>query len=177
MEVLHDEQDRRRLGERLEQRPQRLEDAQLGRLPWRPVRAQAGEDRVEGGAERRGELLERVVGVAHERAQGRQERRIGQLVDAELDAVAREHARAGFARVPDQLLGEPRLADAGLTANQCERWSGGGRVAQRGLKLGELSCSADEAGARHACGHRQRILPPGAARVPCSRGGNGYRWR
>ena len=102
----------------VEQREQRLEHARLGRRrPPLLALPEAGEDRVEGGAERGRERIEGGVPVAHERPQRGEQRRVGKLVLAELDAVAGEHARAGLARVPDQLVGEPGLADARLTAN------------------------------------------------------------
>jgi len=176
VQVLHDEHNERVLAQRLEQGEQRLEHARLGRVAGRMPGSKAGHDRVDGGPVRSGERIEGGVLVADERSEGGQKRRVGQLVIAELDAIAAQYARTRFARVPGQLVGEARLAYARLTANQCERRTGLGRVAQRGLKLGELSCSPDEAGAGHASGHCLRILPPEAARVPCCRGGSGCRW-
>ena len=73
---------------------------------------EAGEDRVECGAERGRERIEGRVAVADERAQRCEQRRVGELVLAQLHAVTGEHARPGLARVPDQFVGKPRLADA-----------------------------------------------------------------
>ena len=177
VEVLHHEHDGRLIGQRLEQRQQRLEHARLGGVAGRVTAADPGHDRVDRGAVRRSERVQRRVLVAHERPQRRQQRGVRQLVLAELDAVAREHARTGLARVPLQLVGEPRLADARLTANQCERWTALGGVAQGRLQLGELSGSPDEASACHARGHGLPILPAGMTCVPNRRRRRQCRWR
>jgi hypothetical protein len=93
VQVLDHEHHRRLLGERLEQRQQRLEDARLGRVPGRVTAAQAGHDRVDGRPVRRGQLVKGRVLVAQQRTQRGQERGVRQLVLTELDAVARKHAR------------------------------------------------------------------------------------
>jgi hypothetical protein len=161
MKVLHNEHHGLRLAERFEQRQERLEDARLGGLALQARSTEPGEDVVERGSQRWCERVERGVALADERAERTQERCVGKLVVAKLHAVAGEHAGARLAGVTLQLVREARLPDTRLTANQRERWPGSGRVPQRGLKLGELSGSTDEAGARHARGHPVRILPGG----------------
>ena len=113
VEVLDHEHHRRVLREPVEQgraaprtRATGWRHPELLRLP------EAGEDRVECGAERGRERLEGRVAVADERAQRCEQRRVGKLVLAQLHAVTGEHARPGLARVPDQFVGKPRLADA-----------------------------------------------------------------
>ena len=91
---------------------QRLEDARLGGLARAAILPESGEDRVKRGAERGRERVQGRVAVADERAQRCEQRRVGELVLAQLHAVTGEHARPGLARVPDQLVGKPRLADA-----------------------------------------------------------------
>ena len=117
VEVLHHQDHRVVLREGRQKREQRLEDARLGLLPGPAGVAEAGEDRIEGGAEGGRQTLEGGVAVANQWAEGREERGVGKLVVAELDAVAGEDARAGVVSVALQLVREARLADSGLTAN------------------------------------------------------------
>ena len=112
MEVLDHEHRRRVLREPVEQGQQRLEHARLGGVTRAVGLPEAGEDRVECGAERGRERIKGRVAVADERAQRCEQRRVGKLVLAQIHAVTGEHARPGLARVPDQFVGKPRLADA-----------------------------------------------------------------
>ena len=91
---------------------QRLEHPRLGGLTRAAILPEPGEDRVKSGAERGRERIQGRVAVADERAQRCQQRRVGKLVLAQLHAVTGQHARPGLARVPHQLVGKPRLADA-----------------------------------------------------------------
>ena len=128
MKVLDHEHDRFGVGQRLEQCQQRLEDARLGRVAGGAALAEAGQDRVERGAQRRRERVESRVALADERAERTQERCVWKLVIAKLHAVAREHAGARIAGVTLELVREARLPDSGFTANQGERRPGFGRV-------------------------------------------------
>ena len=100
------------LREPVEQREQRLEHPRLGGVARAAILPESGEDRVKGGAERGRERVQGRVAVANERAQRCEQRRVGELVLAQLHAITGEHARPGLARVPDQLVGKPRLAYA-----------------------------------------------------------------
>ena len=112
VEVLDHEHRRPVLREAVEHGEQRLEDARLGGLTRAAILPKSREDRVKSGAERGRERVQGRVAVADERAQRCEQRRVGELVLAQLHAVTGEHTRPGLARVPDQLVGKPRLADA-----------------------------------------------------------------
>ena len=84
--------------------------------------------------------------VAHERAQRRDERRVGQLALAQLDAVAAQHARPAGGGARLQLAHEPALADARLADDERERRLAAGGVGERGLELRQLERAADESG-------------------------------
>jgi hypothetical protein len=161
VQVLDHEQDGALVAERLEQRQQGLEDARLeGVLAGRPV-PEAGEHVRERRPQRVGERVEGGMLVAYERSQRRHQRRVGELALAELDAVAGEHEGSRLARPPDELLDQARLPHARLAGYQRQRGAPISRVVKRGLQLGELAGSPDEAGACHAGGHRRMtILPP-----------------
>ena len=75
--------------------------------PPRPGRIASRAERSGGArAWREGSL------VAHQGPERGEQRGVGKLVVAELDAVAREDACAGLVGVPRQLVGKPGLADA-----------------------------------------------------------------
>ena len=88
VQVLDDEEDGARLGERVEKRQERLEDARLGGLGAGAAGAEAREYRVERCAEGGRERFERGVSVSNERPERGEERGIGKLVLAQLHAVA-----------------------------------------------------------------------------------------
>jgi hypothetical protein len=165
VQVLDHEQHRLLLGHRLEQRQQRLEHARLlGR--WRVVRGlgEPGQDRAQIGAVGRRERVEGRVPLPGDAAQGPEQRRVGELALAELDAVAAEHARARLAGPLGQLTREAGLPDARLTRHERQRRSARGRGVQRGGELLQLAGSTDEARARDPCGHGPTILPCGGRR-------------
>ena len=132
--------------EQLEHREQRLEDARLvaGAALPPAAGAQPGQERGELGADVVRQLVQHRVAVAHERAQRGDERRVGQLALAELDAVAVQHARPVGLGAGLQLGDEPALADARLADHERERRLAGGGVGQRGLELRQLQRAADE---------------------------------
>ena len=66
---------------------QRLEDPRLGGLTRAAILPESGEDRVKSGAERGRERVQGRVAVADERAQRCEQRRVGELVLAQLHAV------------------------------------------------------------------------------------------
>ncbi len=110
-----------------------------------------------GGA---GELVEDRRAGPLQRAQRRDQRRVGELVVAELDAGATDHRGAVLLRPGDHLAQQPRLADAGLAGDVEE---GGDRfevlTRERPAELIELGFPADEAAAAHALSHRFAVLP------------------
>ena len=95
VEILDDEQHRRLARQPVQDGEQRLEHARLvvAAVPRRAL-AEPGQQRRELRPHRRRQRLQHRIGVAHERAHGRDERRVGQLALAQLDAVAAQHARA-----------------------------------------------------------------------------------
>src|SRR5918996_6439464 len=103
------------------------------------------------------------MAVSQRGAQRADERGVGKLALAELDAVADQHGRAPLAPPAGELVEQPRLPDPGLAGDKHERGTPLGRVVKGGLQLGELAGPADEAGACHSNGHRRlSILPPHA---------------
>ena len=155
------EDERLLLAEALEQRQQRLEQLGLGELARRPGAARAvaqlGQQRRELAAGAGRELVEDGIAVAGERAQDRDDRRVRQLVAAELDAVAALHARAALARLRGELGEQARLADAGLAGDERQRRAALGGVGQRGVELGELGAAPDQAAARDTRRHERSI--------------------
>jgi hypothetical protein len=129
VQVLDHEHHRGVLAERVEQREQRLEDARLlGGLGVEGP-AKARQERVESRPQRRRQRLEHRVAVADERAERAEQRCVGELTLAELDAVAPEHGGTALARPPDELVRQAGLAYPRLTGYQRERWPPVGRVA------------------------------------------------
>ena len=156
VDVLEHERERLLAAQVVEQRQQRLEQARLalGRLAGeRRLRAELGEEGGELGADGGGEFVEDGVAVAGERPQDAHDRRVGQLLLAELDGLADHDARAGVARPARELGHHPRLADAGLTRDEGQGRVPGGGVAERRLELRELCDAPDQAAARHTCRH------------------------
>ena len=148
MQVLDDEQHRGLAREPVEHREQRLEDPALvaGAAHALARGAEAGQQRGQLGGDVGRQVLEDRVAVAHERAERRDERRVGQLALAQLDAVAAEHARAARGGARLQLPHEPALADAGLPDDEGERRLAARGVGERGLELRQLERAADESG-------------------------------
>ena len=112
MQVLDHEQHRLLLGQRLQHREQGLEHGGLGHLLGSGSAPDAGENRVEGGAELGRQSLEGGIALAHQGPEGGEQRGVRELVVAELYAVPGEDTGAGLARMPRQLVGKPGLADA-----------------------------------------------------------------
>ena len=143
MDVLEDEHQRPRLGQASQEGEQELEHA-----PLRERALGAGLGCVELGEQRRqaGRGAAELAGV--EAAQRADDRRIGQLAVAEVDAVAGEHARALRPRAGRELGDQPRLADARLARDQGDRRAPIGRAVERRGQARELALAPDELGAR-----------------------------
>ena len=92
-------------------------------------------------AERRSRT--RVV-VADQAAERGDQRRVGELVAAELDALAADRAAAPFAGAVDEGVEEAGLADARLARQERQRGRPRGGLVERGLELGELAGSPDQ---------------------------------
>ena len=150
VDVLEQEQDRRVAPEPLEQRQQRLEEPALARAVLL-VGGLAGR----GAAELRQQLPQRVAGrgrevghelgaVAGDRPQRGDERRVGDLHAAELQAVAAQDVRLARARARLELGEQAGLADAGLAADEDHRGLAAGRAVEPGLEDGQLGGPPDE---------------------------------
>ena len=160
VDVLEHERERLLAAQQVEQRQQRLEQPRLAlrRLAGRArLAAELGEQRRELGAGAGGELVENRVALAREPAQDADDRRVGELLVAELDALADRDAGAAVGRPAGELGDRARLADARLARHEGERGAAVGGVAQRGLELGELRRAPDQPAARHPRGHRLSI--------------------
>ena len=165
VDVLEHERERLLAAEVVEQREQRLEQARLAERRLGAARrlgiggrgrgaaAELREQRGELGADARGQRVEDGVALARERAQDAHDRRVGQLLLAELDALADLHATARLPRPARELGQEAGLAYARLTRDEGERRPAIRRVAERGLELRELRHAPDQAAAGHACRH------------------------
>src|SRR5262249_5827022 len=144
-------------------RQERLEEPGLGGVVEAPLAVAVAEPRKQAPElEPRavGQLGQRLVVAARQRAEGGEERRVRQLALAEVQALAVEHAGAPLRRARLELGEEARLADPGLA---CEDPQPGPPilVAQGGgLELGHPPRPADRGGARDA------FAPPGSIALP-----------
>ena len=163
VDVLEHERERLLAAELVEQRQQRLEQARLAAR--RLVRAQllgaaAGaapvelrQQRGELRAHARGQRVENGVTLTRERAQDAHDRCVGQLLLAELDALADRHPRAAVAGAARELGDHAGLADARLTRDEGQGRSAIRRVAQCGFELRELGHPPDQTAAGHPRSH------------------------
>ena len=168
VEVLDDEDGGVVAAEAVEQGEQRLEEPRLRgdladvggrRLRAAELGQELGEV-VAAGAEG----VEDGVAGAHERAQRGDDRRVGQLAGAELDALAEEDARAAVRGARRELVDEAGLAHARLAGDEGEVGDPAPRLLQQVRQLGELRLTADEPVAGHACGHMRSIRAHAAGR-------------
>ena len=100
--------------------------------------AEAGQQRRELGADLGGQLGEHGVAVAHERAQRRDERRVGSSPSPSSTQSPRSTRVPSAAARPSQLGHEAALADARLADHERERRLPGGGVGERRLELRQL---------------------------------------
>ena len=180
VQVLH-HQDGRALGAQALQQPQQ----QLEQPPLlRPRARVAAEGGPVPGAGRRPQLGQQpgqlgpgpprdhpgqlgLVQVAHEPAQGLDQRGERHPLAAQLDAAAVEHGRPGGPGRGHHLADQPGLADPGLAAHQHRRrGAAGGPLAGRG-QPGQLLGPADEgrAGERRRHAHEYGPARPGSERA------------
>ena len=147
VQILDHEHERAVGGEPLDHAHDQLEQARRAALAERSALLSALSGSRSGStcasSERAGpdegiELLGRRV--AHERAERVRERAERQALAAHLDAAAREDPRARRARALGRLLDEPRLAHAGLAAQEHHR-----RIAPRPQRRAPPSASASSA--------------------------------
>ena len=148
MQVLDHEQHGRLPRQAVEHRQQRFEHARLVARAAHPLRslAEPGQQRRELRADAGGQLREHRIGVAHERAQRGDERRVRQLALAQLDAFAAQHARAVSRRARLELGHQPALADTRLADDERQRRATRRRFGERRLELGQLERAPDETG-------------------------------
>jgi hypothetical protein len=103
--------------------------------------------------------------VSHERAERVRERAERQALAAHLDAAAREDSRARLARASRRLLDKPRLAHAGLAAEDHDRGiPRDGRVEGSHQRC-QLGVSADEDRADESGSHGLHVLSPKSGRL------------
>ena len=82
--------------------------------------------------------------LADQAAQRRDQRRVGELVAAELDALAADRAAAPFAGAVDEGVEEAGLADPRLARQERQRGRPAGGLVERSLELGELAGPSDQ---------------------------------
>ena len=155
VQVLDDQQHGRGAGERLQHREQRLEHPRL--VAGRPIAvtrlAEPRQERAQLGQDVRRQRLEHRIAVAHERPQRGDQRRVGELALAELDAVAAQHAGSLVRCAGLELLHEAALADARLPDDERERRLPRGGVRQGRLQLRELERTAHQSLRCHSGRH------------------------
>ena len=164
--VVEPEDHRPFLGHRFEQREERLVGAGSvlvgggggGRVE---LRHQLGEAGAGGG----GDAVEDPVVLAHQAAQGGDQRRVGELVGAELDALAADRAAAAFAGAVDEGVEEAGLADARLARQERQRGRPAGGLVEGSLQLGELGGPPDQAACADPGRHPDDYRRPGSARL------------
>ncbi len=157
VEVLEDEHERPVGAEADDRAEDQLEQLRgLDRpVVERRAAVELGDEPPELGAGRAEQALERrVVLLERQRAQRLDERRERHAL-AELDAAADEHPRAVLGRAPPRLLEQPRLAHAGLAADQDDGRLPRGGVGGRLGEHGQLGDAADEERADQARAHRR----------------------
>ena len=157
VDVLEDEHERPRLAQPAQQAraAARTPGPARARSRARPRGRRAG-----AGAARARRAAAELVGA--QAAQGADDRRVGQLAVAEVDAVAGEHARALFAGAGAQLGDQARLADARLARDERDRGAAVGRALERRGEARELALAPDELRTRDPLGQLPR---PPTARV------------
>ena len=172
VDVLDGEQQRRLGGEAIQERSQQPEEPCLGdgvagagdalvALVGRAADAQLGQQPREIDGRRADQLLEgRRRELAGEAAQGRGDRRVGQPVGAEGQAVAAQDTRAALDREALELAQQARLADARLAPHEHGGRRAVGGSVERRLEALELPGTADELGARDARWHSGDYLHP-----------------
>jgi hypothetical protein len=175
VEVLDHEHERALGGEPLDHADDQLE--QTGRAAvaqrrraGRAVGVEVGQHLRQLGAGRPDEGIELLGGrIAHERAERVRERAERQALAAHLDATAREHPGARRARALGRLLDEPRLAHAGLAAEEddCGIARDGGIEGRR--QRSQLGVAAHE--------DRTHQITPHRPNPPIRRGAGGVRRR
>ena len=156
--VEHDERGLAELGER---GADRLEDRRA--VARRGLLAELGEQQREVRAERP-QPREGAGPEAQVRAQGGDDRAVGGDGAGARRAAQHEHARGGAG-----LVGEARLADAGLAGEEQQRARAAARALDGLAQLGELGVAAEERGS-HSGLARDRA-PGRAARSRCRRPG------
>ena len=149
MDVLEDEHERARVGQAPQEREQQLEHASLRQRALVLGGVELGEERREPGR-RPAELVD---GQAAQRAD---DRCVGQLAVADVDAVAGEHARALLASAAGELGHQARLADAGLPGHERDGGAAVGGALQRGGEARELALAPDELRTRDPLGQLPR---------------------
>ena len=159
MDVLQHEQDGGALAQVVQQREDGLEQSTLGArvaAGGGPI-AQRRHEGSELGARGGGEGLERCVTVPRQRPKRRQERSVGKLAVAEVDALAGERVATAFSGAGDKLGHQPGLAHPGVACHESE--GGGARfgVRERRLELGQLCLATDQAGTRDPSGHARSM--------------------
>ena len=149
--IVDPEDDRRVLGEPLEQGEQRLERAPQSVLAIGVARAgravgrsELGYQPCQAGSVAGREFLERRLALADQCPQRPAERGIRELVGAELDALAAEAAPSRLARPLQQLVQQPRLADARFAGDEGQPRRPRRGLSEGGLELGELSRSSNQ---------------------------------
>ncbi len=97
------------------------------------------------------------MALAHQRPQGTQERRVGQLTLALLHRVPTQDKRFHVCHPAFELADHARLADARLAAEQNQNRPASGRLPRCQLEFRELAHSTDEVSAGQPGSHVQSI--------------------
>jgi len=161
--VLEDQHDQRRLPGEIEQLEHRLEQPHLARgiLPGvggrlvLEARQQRGQLRPAAWSQRR----QGRMALAHERAQGAQQWRVGQLAVRGLDALTAqdEHLVGPVVQRGLKLGNQPGLADPGITAEQREGGPTAGGFPRGVTELGQFADPAHETAAGQSRPHGRSI--------------------
>lgn len=91
--------------------------------------------------------------LAHELSQRAEQRCVWQLAVGLLDGVAAQHQDLFLGEPPCELVDQPRLSDARLTAEQDECRASPGRLAGRQFEFRQLADATDEAAAGQSRSH------------------------
>ena len=171
VQILDHEHERAVGGQALDHAHDQLEQARRAALTERrrvqcAVRVEVREHLRQLRARGPDESVELLRGrLAHERAQRVCERAERQALAAHLDAAAREHPRARVAGAPGRLLDEPRLAHAGLAADENDRGIPRDGGVERGHQRCQLGVAADEDRTDESGSHGRHVLSPKSGRL------------
>jgi hypothetical protein len=166
LDVFEHEHQRRDVGEPSDHSEHQLQDARWAAVVARGSRSGILElgneprDLVAGAAQHRVQISGLELGG--KRADHLDQRRKRDASAIELDAATDERPHTGLACLADQVVHQPRLAHAGLTADEHRRLLSGDGAVKRVAQQPQLRLASHQDGAHKTRRHARMIPDPGA---------------